>query len=137
MPQLHEYIDSNRERYVDELCGLLRIPSISSSSAHKADVARCADALRREMLRIGMTRAEVFPTPGHPVVYGEWLASLLAHRLIRGSFVPPHLDQHSHPVPFPIVQRRGDSRQVAKSRVGLAHNVGGPGAVSCVVVLSE
>jgi acetyl-CoA C-acetyltransferase len=35
------------------------------------------------------------------------------------------------------IQRRGDARQVAKSRIGLAHNVGGPGAVSCVVVLSE
>jgi acetylornithine deacetylase/succinyl-diaminopimelate desuccinylase-like protein len=75
MKQIHEYIDANRQRYIDELCDLLRIPSISSSSAHKADVARCADALRAEMLRIGMTRAEVFTTPGHPVVYGEWLGA--------------------------------------------------------------
>lgn len=69
------YIEQNRQRYVDELAEIVRIPSISSSSAHRDDVRRCADYLRQKMLDSGLTRAEVMPTAGHPVVSGEWLGA--------------------------------------------------------------
>jgi acetylornithine deacetylase/succinyl-diaminopimelate desuccinylase-like protein len=71
---LTQYLDANRQRYVDELIAFLRIPSISSSSEHGADIARAAEHLRAEMARLGIA-AEVFPTEGHPVVYGEWLGA--------------------------------------------------------------
>jgi acetylornithine deacetylase/succinyl-diaminopimelate desuccinylase-like protein len=67
------YINANRQRYLDELIEIVKIPSISCESEHQDDVKRCADYLRRKMLDIGFTHAEVLPTGGHPAVYGEWL----------------------------------------------------------------
>jgi acetylornithine deacetylase/succinyl-diaminopimelate desuccinylase-like protein/molybdopterin-guanine dinucleotide biosynthesis protein A len=69
--ELARYLEENGERYVRELVEFLRIPSISSASEHRDDVARAAAHLRDEMRRLGLA-AEVFPTEGHPVVYGEW-----------------------------------------------------------------
>lgn len=65
------YIEKNRERFLEELFSLLRIPSISSSSANAADMERCAAALAELLLEAGADRAEVCRTEGHPVVYGE------------------------------------------------------------------
>lgn len=73
MEKIVEYINSNRQRYIDELVDIVKIPSISCSSEHKQDVERCAEYLKHKMLAAGLTRAEVMPTPGHPAVYGEWL----------------------------------------------------------------
>jgi len=69
------FIEENRQRYVDELGEIVRSPSISSSSAHREDVRGCAEYLRQKMVESGLTRAEVMPTGGHPVVYGEWLGA--------------------------------------------------------------
>jgi acetylornithine deacetylase/succinyl-diaminopimelate desuccinylase-like protein len=52
---------------------LLRIPSVSAKSEHKADMRRCAEAVRQRLLEAGADRAEVMETAGHPVVYGEKL----------------------------------------------------------------
>lgn len=67
-----EMIDRNSERYLEELKELLRIPSISALSEHKADMRRCAEWLVRQMGAAGLQRAEVMETAGHPVVYGDW-----------------------------------------------------------------
>ncbi len=66
-----EYINQNSERFIDELFDLLRIPSISAQSAHKADMVRCAEWLREALLKSGAQKAEVMPTEGNPVVYAE------------------------------------------------------------------
>jgi acetylornithine deacetylase/succinyl-diaminopimelate desuccinylase-like protein len=71
---LTRHVDENRQRYVDELVEFLRIPSISSASDRRGDVERAAVFLRAEMARLGID-ARIFPTPGHPVVYGEWLGA--------------------------------------------------------------
>ncbi|HTP53172.1 MAG TPA: dipeptidase [Anaeromyxobacteraceae bacterium] len=71
---LTAFVNENRQRYLDELVSFLRIPSISSRSENKEDVARAAEFLRAEMERLGVT-SRVFPTAGHPVVYGEWLGA--------------------------------------------------------------
>ena len=68
-----EFAERNETRYVDELKKFVEIPSISSSTEHKKDVRCCAEYLESEMERIGFERTELFNTPGHPVVYGEWL----------------------------------------------------------------
>ena len=50
---------------------LLRIPSISARSEHKDDMKACADAVQKSLLAAGADKAEIYPTEGHPVVYGE------------------------------------------------------------------
>lgn len=65
------YIEKNKERFFEELFSILRIPSISSSSAHAADMKRCADAIVKLLLEAGADSAKVYETAGHPVVYGE------------------------------------------------------------------
>lgn len=67
----NEYFESNKERFLNELLDLLRIPSISADSAYKEDVKKCADTVRNLMIEAGVDKAEVYPTNGHPIVYGE------------------------------------------------------------------
>ena len=71
MSYIKKYIDDNKDRFLDELFGLIRIPSISSLSEHKPDMVKCAEYWRDQMLKAGADKAEVMPTDGHPVVYGE------------------------------------------------------------------
>jgi len=70
-----DYINVNRDRYVDELKALLAIPSISALPQHAGDVKRCADWCAEEMRRIGLQNVRLIDTPGNPVVYGDWLGS--------------------------------------------------------------
>ncbi len=66
-----EYLEQNKQRFLDELLDLLRIPSVSADSKYKDDVARCATAVQQAMLAAGCDTAEVCPTAGHPIVFGE------------------------------------------------------------------
>ena len=66
-----EYQEKNKERFLNELLELLRIPSISARSEHKPDMQKCAEAVKQGLLTAGVDKAEIFPTEGHPVVYGE------------------------------------------------------------------
>ena len=66
-----EYQEKNKERFLNELLDLLRIPSVSARSEHKNDMVKCAQAVKQRLLDAGAGRAEVFQTSGHPVVYGE------------------------------------------------------------------
>jgi acetylornithine deacetylase/succinyl-diaminopimelate desuccinylase-like protein len=75
MERVIDFINVNREKYLDELKALLAIPSISALPEHKADVVRCADWCADEMRRIGLQNVKLFDTPGFPVVYGDWLAA--------------------------------------------------------------
>lgn len=68
-----DYQSQNKDRFLDELLGLLRIPSVSADSKYKDDVKRCADAVKEHLLNAGCDKAEVCPTAGHPIVYGEKL----------------------------------------------------------------
>ena len=66
-----DYQQKNKERFLDELLELLRIPSVSARSEHKTDMVKCAEAVKQRLLDAGADKAEVFQTSGHPVVYGE------------------------------------------------------------------
>ncbi|WP_276480072.1 dipeptidase [Paraflavitalea pollutisoli] len=66
-----EYQEKNKDKFLNELLELLRIPSISSNSANKEDMRRCAEAVKKSLLEAGATTATVYETAGHPVVYGE------------------------------------------------------------------
>jgi acetylornithine deacetylase/succinyl-diaminopimelate desuccinylase-like protein len=65
------YAHSHAEEFVDQLVDLLRIPSISTDPDYADDVRRAAEWLRDDLARIGLDRAELMETPGHPIVYAE------------------------------------------------------------------
>jgi acetylornithine deacetylase/succinyl-diaminopimelate desuccinylase-like protein len=73
MNNVIDFINVNRERYLDELKTLLAIPSISALPEHAADVRRCAEWCVEEMRRIGLQNVRLIETPGNPVAYGDWL----------------------------------------------------------------
>ena len=70
MNQIDTYLDEHRDRFEDELCELLRIPSVSADSAHRDDVRRAAEWVADQFR--GMKLAtEVIETAGHPIVYAQ------------------------------------------------------------------
>ena len=71
MKGIKEYIEQNKDRFLNELFELIRIPSISAEAEHKDDMLRCADKWKSLLLAAGADKAEVMPTAGNPVVYGE------------------------------------------------------------------
>ena len=71
MQKVQDYITSNKERFMEELFDLLRIPSISAQSEHKPDMVKCAEWLAAALVKAGADRADVMPTEGNPVVYAE------------------------------------------------------------------
>ena len=64
-------IQENKQRYLDELFDLLRIPSVSADPAYKADVIRTADEVAKRLTEAGAENVEVCETPGYPVVYAD------------------------------------------------------------------
>ena len=71
MKDVKAYIEANKDRFLEELFDLICIPSISAESEHKADMMRCAEKWREYLLQAGCDKAEVMPTVGNPVTYGE------------------------------------------------------------------
>lgn len=66
-----QYFKAHRDEHLEQLMDLLRIPSVSALSAHKADMRRAAEWLQSELTRIGMTQVAIMETGGHPVVYAQ------------------------------------------------------------------
>ncbi len=71
MNVIKNYIEENKQRFLDELFELIRIPSISSLEENKPDMVRAAEYWKKSILAAGADKAEVCPTDGNPVVYGE------------------------------------------------------------------
>ena len=71
MDQIEKYIEENKDRFVEELFGLIRIPSVSSESAHKPDMYAAARYLKDLLQQAGADKAEIFETEGNPVTYAE------------------------------------------------------------------
>ncbi len=71
MKRLDHFHEQNRQRYLDELLDLLRIPSVSADPAYKNDVFAAAEWLEQRLAEAGMDAVEQIKTPGFPVVYGE------------------------------------------------------------------
>lgn len=71
MKSARPYIEEHKQRFIDELIDLLKIPSISADPAYKKDVFRTADAVKERLEKAGCDTVEICETPGNPIVYGE------------------------------------------------------------------
>src|SRR5262249_4356110 len=67
-----DFININRDRYVEELKQYLAIPSISALPQHTADVRRAAEWTADALRSVGLQNVQMIETPGNPVVYGDW-----------------------------------------------------------------
>lgn len=76
METIKNYVEQNKERFLNELFELIRIPSISAEVEHKPDMYRCAEKWKSMLLAAGADKAEIFETEGNPVTYGEKIVDL-------------------------------------------------------------
>ncbi len=111
MNNVIDFINTNRDRFLNELVQYLAIPSVSSLPEHRDDMRRCAEWTAGQLRDIGLQNVHLAETPGHPVVYGEWLGAPGATTmLIYGHYdvqpVDP-VDQWTTP-PFEATVRDGD-----------------------------
>ena len=105
---IKDYIDKNRQRMLDELCDLLRIPSVSADPDFNDDVKRCAEAVASSLKKAGAGNVEVMETPGHPIVFGEYHVSDEAPTvLVYGHYdvqPPDPIDLWDNPAFDPIIK---------------------------------
>lgn len=110
MQAVDAYLSENAERFEDDLCELLRIPSVSADSAHRDDVLRAAQWLKRHVEQIGL-KVRLCDTPGNPIVYAETEPVAGAPTvLVYGHYdvqPPDPLDQWISP-PFEPTRRDGN-----------------------------
>lgn len=107
MQDIKKYITDNKDRFLEELFSLLRIPSISADPKYKGDVAKTAEAVAESLRNAGCNKVEIYPTEGHPIVYGEHLVDLtLPTVLVYGHYdvqPPDPLDLWNSPPFEPVV----------------------------------
>ncbi|TSA23647.1 MAG: dipeptidase [Bacteroidetes bacterium] len=87
MNYIQDYIESHKDRFLQELFGLIRIPSISSEKEHKEDMIKAAEYWKKSIREADADKAEVITTKGNPVVYGEKIIDpLLPTALVYGHY---------------------------------------------------
>ena len=109
MKSAKPYIEKNKQRFLDELIELLKIPSISADSAYKKDVLKTADAVKKQLEKAGCDSVEICETPGYPIVYGEKLIDKkLPTILVYGHYdvqPPDPLDLWESPPFEPVIKK--------------------------------
>src|SRR5690606_21564692 len=109
MQETLNYIQQNKQRFVDELFDLLKIASISADPAYSAEVLRCADELAKHLTNAGADKVEVCKTDGYPIVYGEKIISAdLPTVLVYGHYdvqPPDPLDLWRKPPFEPYIEK--------------------------------
>ncbi|NNE16402.1 MAG: dipeptidase [Saprospiraceae bacterium] len=71
MSTINKYIKQNKDRFLDELLSFLKIPSVSADPSFAKDVKKAAAFLEKQMKKVGLQKVKIYPTKGHPIVYGE------------------------------------------------------------------
>src|SRR5690554_7781727 len=71
MKVIKEYVEANKQRFLDELFELLRFPSVSADQKYAGDVRRTAEFVAQKLRDAGADQVEICETAGHPIVYGE------------------------------------------------------------------
>jgi acetylornithine deacetylase/succinyl-diaminopimelate desuccinylase-like protein len=108
MQNINSYINQHKQRFLDELIELLKIPSISADSAYKADVLNTAEAIKTSLEDAGCDYVEICETDGYPIVYGEKIIDKnLPTVLVYGHYdvqPPDPLDLWNSPPFEPVIQ---------------------------------
>ncbi|GGW54821.1 acetylornithine deacetylase/succinyl-diaminopimelate desuccinylase-like protein [Winogradskyella epiphytica] len=109
MQSIQSYINDNKDRFLDELIELLKIPSISADSAYKKDVLKTADAIKISLEKAGCDLVEICETEGYPIVYGEKIIDKnLPTVLVYGHYdvqPPDPLDLWNSPPFEPVIKK--------------------------------
>ena len=71
MDKIKNYIEANKDRFLDELFELIKIPSVSAQKEHDLDVRKAAELIKNHLLKLNLDNCEICETQGHPIVYGE------------------------------------------------------------------
>ncbi len=109
MSEINNYISENKNRFLDELFDLLKIPSISADSAYKEDVAKTAKEVKNRLIEAGADNVEICPTGGHPMVYAEKIIdNSLPTVLVYGHYdvqPPDPIDLWDNPPFEPVIKK--------------------------------
>ncbi|MCK8521031.1 dipeptidase [Aquimarina sp. D1M17] len=109
MQQIQSYVQEHKDRFIQELVELLKIPSISADSAYKNDVIKTADAIKKSLEDAGCDMVEICETPGYPIVYGEKIIDTnLPTVLVYGHYdvqPPDPLDLWDSPPFEPVIKK--------------------------------
>jgi acetylornithine deacetylase/succinyl-diaminopimelate desuccinylase-like protein len=105
---MNDYANQHKERFLNELLDLLRIPSVSADSRFKPDVRRAAEFVCQKLAEAGLDNAQLFETPGHPIVFAEkHVDSALPTVLVYGHYDVQPADPYDlwHSPPFePVIK---------------------------------
>lgn len=108
MENIQSYVAEHKERFLNELIDLLKIPSISADSAYSGDVEKTAEAVKTRLEEAGCDHVEICPTVGHPIVYGEKIIDKnLPTVLVYGHYdvqPPDPLDLWTSPPFEPVIK---------------------------------
>ena len=109
METVQNYISEHKDRFLEELLNLLRIPSVSADPAFAGDVRRTAEFVKASLESAGVDTAELHETAGHPIVYGEKLIDPnLPTVLVYGHYdvqPPDPLDLWDSPPFEPVIKK--------------------------------
>ena len=109
MQSIQSYISDNKDRFLNELIDLLKIPSISADSAYKDDVLKTARVIKTSLEKAGCDHVEICETDGYPIVYGEKIIDKnLPTVLVYGHYdvqPPDPLDLWNSPPFEPVIQK--------------------------------
>lgn len=112
MKSLKSYVQNNKDRFVDELISILKIPSISADPKYKNDVIKTAKSVKSAIEKAGCDKVEICETPGNPIVYGEHIIDTkLPTVLVYGHYdVQPAdpIDLWDSPPFEPIIKKTKD-----------------------------
>lgn len=109
MNNIKSYINQHKDRFINELIELLKIPSISADSAYKKDVIATAEAVKTSLENAGCDHVEICDTPGYPIIYGEKIIDInLPTILVYGHYdvqPPDPLELWDSPPFEPIIKK--------------------------------
>jgi acetylornithine deacetylase/succinyl-diaminopimelate desuccinylase-like protein len=110
MQEWKEFQEKNKDRFLNEMMELLRIPSVSAKTEHNGDMTKCAEAVKKSFLNAGAGKAQVMQTEGFPVIYAEKIIDKNKPTvLVYGHYdvQPPEPLELWHSKPFEPVIRDG------------------------------
>ena len=111
MENLNTYIEEHKERFLEELLALLKIPSVSADPKFSDDVFEAAEFIKQKMLDAGADNVEICSTAGYPIVYGEKIIdTALPTVLVYGHYDVQPADPYElwHSPPFEPVVKDGN-----------------------------